>query len=584
MGRPHAKQNHAPRNPAVQLGISPLSSFFQQLICGRWDKMAEAIGVVSGAITFATVVTQISKSIIQIKDCWGEIRDAPEEMQALIAELEIYNLILRETEQNLSSGPLANFIEMNGHSFQSLEVCKKAAESLQVISKDLVNDLRPSGRLRRSYSSFKIVLQKSKLEKYKSRLSNSIRLLSLSQQCYSIALMQIQPVMVPRVQVKDNTSDKKKQQPGSPSSVVHMSSQKGIYSWRLGLPTWVTSKAFEIQGKRAYGGWQWVFRTYDIRPCGDPVFKLAKDGDLDGLRQVFSSGNVSPFVRDELGMTLLSWACYNNSFEVAGFLLEQGADPNALDDSKMKPISTIGRVMINPPRKSQSIFPLLRLLCQFEDESQDDPWDVLMRSFHRFRGTAEDFIFLQQACCPLFFTISDEQRIRFAINEIGPCLSRNFWNGPSIIRAILNGIHFTTSKFEVISFTLSNFEVPDTSSFWGSTHMITLPHGVAYCMGCTKIDSNWPYNTIKDMAMRHKVYQEWHIIFREMLENGLHIHQTMNGLTLLHAFLDGCFQLSNPLERSLMGKCNEALRALLRDLQGANVNLKEFDRGALLFG
>jgi hypothetical protein len=148
--------------------------------------MAELIGIVSGAITFATVVAQISKSIIQIKDCWGQIRDAPEEMQEIIAELEIYDLILRENEQILSSCPLANFIEMNGHSFRSLEVCKKAAENLQIISKDLANDLRPSGRLRRSYSSFKIVLQKSKVEKYKARLSNSIRLLSLSQQCYSM--------------------------------------------------------------------------------------------------------------------------------------------------------------------------------------------------------------------------------------------------------------------------------------------------------------------------------------------------------------------------------------------------------------
>jgi hypothetical protein len=199
-----------------------------------------------------------------------------------------------------------------------------------------------------------------------------------------------------------------------------------------------------------------------------------------------------------------------------------------------------------------------------------------MRSFHRFRGTVEEFTFLQKVCCPLFFTFSDEQRIRIAINELGPCLSRNFWNGPFIIRAILNGVSFTTSKFEVISFTLSNFEVPDTGSFVGSCHMLTLPHGVAYCMGCTKIGSSWPYNTIKDGAVQHKVYEEWLIMFREMLDNGLHIHQTMNGLTLLQAFLHGCFQISKPLEGSLMRKCNDALGALLRDLQGAGVSLKEF--------
>jgi hypothetical protein len=231
---------------------------------------------------------------------------------------------------------------------------------------------------------------------------------------------------------------------------------------------------------------------------------------------------------------------------------------------------------MNPP-KSQPIFPLLRLLCQFEDESQEDPWDVFVRNFHRFRGTADEFDFLQQACCPLFFTLSDEQRITLAIMEVGPCLSRNFWNGPSIIRAIVNGISFTTSKFEVVSGTLSNFEAPPCiGTFIGGDDMFTLPHGVAYCMGCTKIDSNWPYDAIKDRAMKQKVYEEWFIMFREMLENGLHIQQVMDGLTLLHAFLFGCLQLSEPHQGSFMNKCNEALRALLRDLQGAGVNLKEF--------
>ena len=148
--------------------------------------MAEVIGIVSGAITFATVVAQISKSIMQIKDCWSQFRNAPDELQELITELEIYDLILREIEQNLSSGPRANAIGMSEHSLQSLEICKKAAEGLQIISNELAKDLCPSSRFRRSYSSFKIVLQKSKVEKYKAKLSNSIRLLSLSQQCYSM--------------------------------------------------------------------------------------------------------------------------------------------------------------------------------------------------------------------------------------------------------------------------------------------------------------------------------------------------------------------------------------------------------------
>jgi hypothetical protein len=76
--------------------------------------------------------------------------------------------------------------------------------------------------------------------------------------------------------------------------------------WRLGLPIWITSKAVEIQGKRAYGGWQWVFRTYDILSRGDPIIGFVEDGDLDGLRQVLSSGESTLSVRDEFGNTLLA--------------------------------------------------------------------------------------------------------------------------------------------------------------------------------------------------------------------------------------------------------------------------------------
>jgi hypothetical protein len=170
----------------VRLVITSVLLLSTAHLRGRKDKMAEVIGIVSGAITFATVVAQISKSIIQIKDCWSQIRDAPEELQELISELEVYDLILREIERNISSGPLANAIDMSEHLFRSLEICKKAAERLQIISKDLAKDLFPSSRFRRSYSSFRTVLQKSKVVKYQAKLSDSIRLLSLSQQCYSM--------------------------------------------------------------------------------------------------------------------------------------------------------------------------------------------------------------------------------------------------------------------------------------------------------------------------------------------------------------------------------------------------------------
>lgn len=37
--------------------------------------MAEVVGIVSGTITFATVIAQVGQSIILQKDCWNRIQD-----------------------------------------------------------------------------------------------------------------------------------------------------------------------------------------------------------------------------------------------------------------------------------------------------------------------------------------------------------------------------------------------------------------------------------------------------------------------------------------------------------------------------
>lgn len=52
--------------------------------------MAEVTGVVPSAITFATVVAQVTESIITIKDCWCQFRDAPTDLKYLMRELELF--------------------------------------------------------------------------------------------------------------------------------------------------------------------------------------------------------------------------------------------------------------------------------------------------------------------------------------------------------------------------------------------------------------------------------------------------------------------------------------------------------------
>lgn len=146
--------------------------------------MAEVIGIVSGAITFATVAAQVTNSIIKINDFWGQLRDAPEDIRQIGRELEVFRLIVTGIEEELSQESVALVLSSSQHTVQSFELCKEAANELEAVADDLTQDTRSPGRLKRSYAALRVVMQKGRLDKYTARLRNSIQLLALSQQCY----------------------------------------------------------------------------------------------------------------------------------------------------------------------------------------------------------------------------------------------------------------------------------------------------------------------------------------------------------------------------------------------------------------
>lgn len=65
--------------------------------------------------------------------------------------------------------------------------------------------------------------------------------------------------------------------------------------WRLGLPSWMTSKILEISGIKVPCGWNWMLRTYNLVPSSSKVVQLVKKGDVKGVQDLFTSGQASPF-------------------------------------------------------------------------------------------------------------------------------------------------------------------------------------------------------------------------------------------------------------------------------------------------
>lgn len=150
--------------------------------------MAEVIGVISGSLAIGTVVVQFTNSLIALKDCVDQVRDAPDDLNRLLQSIEIAGYVLADIEEDFAQddGTTASVLRGNKHARKSLEFCVQATKILDDISKELVRDIRPpgAGRLRKHYAAVKVVLQRSKVEKYMAVLQNALQLLQLSQQCY----------------------------------------------------------------------------------------------------------------------------------------------------------------------------------------------------------------------------------------------------------------------------------------------------------------------------------------------------------------------------------------------------------------
>ena len=274
------------------------------------------------------------------------MRDAPDDLNCLVREIEVFGSIMADIDEDLSRNPVALAMISSQHGSQSLQFCKDAVEALDVLCRELLQDLGSSNRLRRSYQAAKIVLRQRKIEKHISKLHNVIRLLMLSQQCYTRyllsvecigclltdktrALIQAQPDLIAKRMAQygavSSSTDASKSSVaphsrfifaflsvGDGSSLLTDTSiglpnpkkqrrdpRNSDYLWLLRAPNWMTSRVLEISGMKAPGGWDWTFRTYaEIRWSSELDYYL-KEGKIQNLQNLFGSGHLSPLIRTQ---------------------------------------------------------------------------------------------------------------------------------------------------------------------------------------------------------------------------------------------------------------------------------------------
>lgn len=69
--------------------------------------------------------------------------------------------------------------------------------------------------------------------------------------------------------------------------------------------SWISQRGFSILASRAYGRWQYSFRSYRIITMDDPVYAACVTGDLGMVKKLCGHGQATPFDTTSDGWSLL---------------------------------------------------------------------------------------------------------------------------------------------------------------------------------------------------------------------------------------------------------------------------------------
>ncbi|KAH9218729.1 hypothetical protein DL95DRAFT_521084 [Leptodontidium sp. 2 PMI_412] len=300
--------------------------------------MVEVLGVVASGIAVTQLAGQVTKSIIKLKEYWDQVQEAPAEIKYLLREIDSLSLILSHIQDDQAKQTTGGIQVDNLCIRQSLELCKEGADELRGLADELAEKIDGKKGWRKKVGSVKVVLKREDVKKLKKRMKNAIRLLSLSYQWHTNAMIQIQPdIIVSRMTehisslaISDNPQQSPKTQPSSskdqetaavvqrqydmwissPSWVtylfgqfeyhqrtrLHKGRRREDITTKYKLPQFIANRVLELQGHNTLSGWKVNIQTYRVLPYDNPFFSAITKGDIVAIRHMLA--NKEYFITD----------------------------------------------------------------------------------------------------------------------------------------------------------------------------------------------------------------------------------------------------------------------------------------------
>ncbi|KAL6877061.1 hypothetical protein J3F83DRAFT_759385 [Trichoderma novae-zelandiae] len=314
-------------------------------------------------------VPRVATLIYQTHQLWQEIRDVPDGIQGLVDHLKALEPIFADIEdqfnQDDASTPFKNCLDLS----------RRAHDSLGALVADMRTQLQAKKSVRRKYAAVKILLNKTVLARLEQSLSRCMTFLQLAIQAYQMAMLRklssnsqalavrVQPQHhtrnsrppSPQLQRKEKMPQEQTGQTGQTDldhyllaaenvatrsknttdlltfncsqyvkfALAHTKST-GAWQAQLQMPKWLSTSMYELISAPAIAGWTYTYRVYNVVPDNSEIIQKINDGDLVGVRQMFSSKKASPFDKSQGGESLLYYAATSQQYEICQLLLKLG--------------------------------------------------------------------------------------------------------------------------------------------------------------------------------------------------------------------------------------------------------------------
>ena len=147
--------------------------------------MAEIIGIVASGISIGTLAVQIVGSFQHILDLHSTIKDAPENIQSLLKEIELLGNVLSEIEDEETQPTQTQTSSTRQAVCTTTKYYQEAADCISHVKRDIAGYFPSKSSRRRYWIAVKTVMKEKELIKCLMRLERAKSLLNLALQCYT---------------------------------------------------------------------------------------------------------------------------------------------------------------------------------------------------------------------------------------------------------------------------------------------------------------------------------------------------------------------------------------------------------------